>query len=177
MVASSIWFLVHVTIMLSEGKQLLNNSFHLIPQTAMIVMENYKAENVLSVATRNFHPDSVIGEGAFGRVYKGWVDGNTFAAAKWGTGLVIAIKRYKTQANKEWLTKINSLGKLCHPNIVKLIGYCIDKKHRLLVYEYMPHGSLDTHLFKRDSDFQPLSWKLRISIALGAAKGLAYLHC
>ncbi|KAK1387762.1 putative serine/threonine-protein kinase PIX13 [Heracleum sosnowskyi] len=130
----------------------------------------------LSVATRNFHPDSVIGEGGFGRVYKGWVDGNTFAAAKWGTSLVIAIKSYKIQGDKEWLKEINSVGELCHPNIVKLIGYCIDKKYRLLVYEYMPQGSLDTHLFRKDSDFQPLSWKLRISIALGAARALAYLH-
>ncbi|KAK1387749.1 putative serine/threonine-protein kinase PIX7 [Heracleum sosnowskyi] len=148
--------------------------------------------NDLSVATRNFHPDSVIGEGAFGRVYKGWVDGNTFAAAKWGTGLVITIKRYNNEvpeADNAWLFKtlsanslpppnivINSVGKLCHPNIVKLIGYCKDKKHRLLVYEYMPQGSLDTHLFRKDSEFQPLSWKLRISIALGAARALAYLH-
>ncbi|KAK1387724.1 receptor-like cytoplasmic kinase 176 [Heracleum sosnowskyi] len=88
--------------------------------------------------------------GRFGHVYKGWVDGNTFAAAKWGTGLVIAIKIYKTQGDKEWSIEINSVGKLCHPNIVKLNGYCIDKKHRLLVYEYMPQGSLDTHLFRSE---------------------------
>ncbi|KAK1387756.1 putative serine/threonine-protein kinase PIX7 [Heracleum sosnowskyi] len=134
----------------------------------------------LSVATRKFHPDSVLGKGGSGTVFRGWVDENTFAAAKRGTGLVIAIKRYNNKVlEADKLTEINSAEKLCHPNIVKLIGYCIDKKHRLLVYEYMPQGSLDTHLFRKDSgdsDFQPLSWKLRISIALGVARALAYLH-
>ncbi|KAK1353254.1 Protein kinase APK1A chloroplastic [Heracleum sosnowskyi] len=134
--------------------------------------------NDLSVATRKFHPDSVLGKGASGTVFRGWVDENTFAAAKRGTGLVIAIKRYNNKVLEadKLLTEINSAEKLCHPNIVKLIGYCKDKNHRLLVYECMPQGSLDMHLFRRDSDFQPLSWKLRLSIALGAAKGLAYLH-
>ncbi|KAK1387720.1 hypothetical protein POM88_015898 [Heracleum sosnowskyi] len=131
--------------------------------TAQTKSANREAKAARSSATRKYHPDSVIGEGGrFGHVYKGWVDGNTFAAAKWGTGLVIAIKIYKTQGDKEWSIEINSVGKLCHPNIVKLNGYCIDKKHRLLVYEYMPQGSLDTHLFRRNSEFQPLSWKLRL---------------
>ncbi|KZV53582.1 hypothetical protein F511_40352 [Dorcoceras hygrometricum] len=135
--------------------------------------------NDLRIATRNFRPDSVLGEGGFGCVFKGWIDENTFKAAKPGTGMVIAAKRLNQegfQGHKEWLTEINYLGQLYHPNLVKLIGYCLEEEHRLLVYEFMPRGSLENHLFRRTSYFQPLSWNLRMKVALGAAKGLAYLH-
>lgn len=133
----------------------------------------------LRVATRNFRPDSVLGEGGFGSVYKGWVDEQTFAATKPGTGIVIAVKRLNQegfQGHKEWLTEINYLGQLYHPNLVKLIGFCLEDEHRLLVYEFMPRGSLENHLFRKNSYYQPLSWKLRLKIALGAARGVAFLH-
>lgn len=133
----------------------------------------------LRVATRNFRPDSVLGEGGFGSVYKGWVDEQTFAATKPGTGIVIAVKRLNQegfQGHKEWLTEINYLGQLYHPNLVKLIGFCLEDEHRLLVYEFMPRGSLENHLFRKNSSYQPLSWKLRLKIALGAARGVAFLH-
>ncbi|CAA3024426.1 kinase apk1a, chloroplastic [Olea europaea subsp. europaea] len=133
----------------------------------------------LRAATRNFRPDSVLGEGGFGCVFKGWIDEHTFKAAKPGTGMVIAVKRLNQeglQGHKEWLTEINYLGQLYHPNLVKLIGYCLEDEHRLLVYEFMARGSLENHLFRRSSYFQPLSWNLRMKVALGAAKGLAYLH-
>ncbi|KAK1395208.1 receptor-like cytoplasmic kinase 176 [Heracleum sosnowskyi] len=133
--------------------------------------------NELEVATRKFHRDSKLGEGGFGSVFKGWIDEKTYAASGWGTGLVIAVKRLNLhgfQGHREWLAEITYLGTLSHPNLVKLIGYCLEKEQRLLVYEFMPQGSLDKHLFNRSS--QPLSWNLRMSIALGAAKGIAYLH-
>nr|XP_024926757.1 probable serine/threonine-protein kinase PBL10 [Ziziphus jujuba var. spinosa] len=133
----------------------------------------------LKMATRNFRPDSVLGEGGFGSVFKGWIDENSFTAAKPGTGMVIAVKRLNQegfQGHKEWLAEVNYLGQLYHPNLVKLIGYCLEEEHRLLVYEFMPRGSLENHLFRRGSYFQPLSWKLRLKVALGAAKGLAFLH-
>lgn len=135
--------------------------------------------NDLKTATRNFRPDSVLGEGGFGCVFKGWIDEQTFKAAKPGVGLVIAVKRLNQesyQGHKEWLAEINYLGSLYHPNLVKLIGYCLEDEHRLLVYEFMPRGSLENHLFRRASYVQPLPWNLRMKIALGAAKGLAYLH-
>ncbi|XP_076961079.1 receptor-like cytoplasmic kinase 176 [Bidens hawaiensis] len=135
--------------------------------------------NVLKLATRNFRPDSVLGEGGFGSVFKGWIDEQTLQAAKPGTGTVIAVKRLNQeglQGHQEWLTEINYLGQLSHPNLVKLIGYCLEDDHRMLVYEFMPRGSLENHLFRRSTHFQPLSWSLRIMVALGAAKGLAYLH-
>ncbi|KAL3530752.1 hypothetical protein ACH5RR_010074 [Cinchona calisaya] len=133
----------------------------------------------LKMATRNFRPDSVLGEGGFGSVFKGWIDENSFAATKPGTGIVIAVKRLNLesfQGHREWLAEVNYLGQFCHPHLVKLIGFCLEDEHRLLVYEFMPRGSLENHLFRRGSYFQPLSWNLRLKVALGAAKGLAFLH-
>ncbi|KAK9063455.1 hypothetical protein SSX86_017325 [Deinandra increscens subsp. villosa] len=133
----------------------------------------------LKNATRNFRPDSVLGEGGFGSVFKGWVDEHSLAASKPGVGIVIAVKRLNQegfQGHKEWLAEINYLGQLRHPNLVKLLGYCLEDDHRLLAYEFMPKGSMENHLFRRGSYFQPLSWHLRMKVALGAAKGLAFLH-
>ncbi|WCJ28310.1 Protein kinase superfamily protein [Euphorbia peplus] len=133
----------------------------------------------LKSATRNFRPDSVLGEGGFGSVFKGWIDEHSLAATKPGSGIVIAVKRLNQeghQGHKEWLAEINYLGQLQHPNLVKLIGYCLEDEHRLLVYEFMPRGSMENHLFRRGSHVQPLSWNIRIKVALGAARGLAFLH-
>uniref|UniRef100_A0A1D1Z6D8 non-specific serine/threonine protein kinase n=1 Tax=Anthurium amnicola TaxID=1678845 RepID=A0A1D1Z6D8_9ARAE len=130
-------------------------------------------------ATRNFRPDSVLGEGGFGCVFKGWIDEHALTAAKPGTGIVIAVKRLNqegVQGHREWLAEVNYLGQLYHPNLVKLIGYCIEDEQRLLVYEFMPRGSVENHLFRRGSYFQPPSWNMRMKVALGAAKGLAFLH-
>ncbi|KAM1037941.1 hypothetical protein ACFX13_033423 [Malus domestica] len=133
----------------------------------------------LKTATRNFRPDSVLGDGGFGSVFKGWIDESSLIASKAGTGMVIAVKKLNQdgfQGHKEWLAEINYLGELHHPNLVKLIGYCLEDDHRLLVYEFMPKGSMENHLFRRSSHFHPLSWSFRMKIALGAAKGLAFLH-
>ncbi|PIA62597.1 hypothetical protein AQUCO_00200540v1 [Aquilegia coerulea] len=131
----------------------------------------------LKNATRNFRPDSLLGEGGFGYVFKGWIDEQTLAATKPGSGMVIAVKKLKPegfQGHKEWLTEVNYLGQLHHPNLVKLVGYCSEGENRLLVYEFMPKGSLENHLFRRGP--QPLSWEIRIKVAVGAARGLFFLH-
>ncbi|KAG8374333.1 hypothetical protein BUALT_Bualt11G0120800 [Buddleja alternifolia] len=133
----------------------------------------------LMAATRNFRRDNVFGETGFGSVLKGWIDEHSLAASRPGWGIAIAVKRLNQegwQGHKEWLAEINYLGQLRHPNLVKLIGYCLEDDHRLLVYEFMAKGSMNNHLFRRGSDFQPLSWSLRMKIALGAARGLAFLH-
>ncbi|CAI9774902.1 unnamed protein product [Fraxinus pennsylvanica] len=160
-----------------------SNAIPLTPRSEGEILESSNLKSFefidLRTATRNFRPDSVLGEGGFGCVFKGWIDEHTFKAAKPGTGIVIAVKRLNQeglQGHKEWLTEINYLGQLYHPNLVKLIGYCLEDERRLLVYEFMPRGSLENHLFRRSSYFQPLSWNLRMKVALGAAKGLAYLH-
>ncbi|CAI9296343.1 unnamed protein product [Lactuca saligna] len=131
----------------------------------------------LRSATRNFRPDMVIGEGGFGRVYKGWLDSVTFVPRKAGVGLAVAIKRLNPESIhgfSEWQAEVNFLGTFSHPNIVKLLGYCWENKEFLLVYEYMQRGSLDRHLFRKT--FKPLPWDMRIKIAIGVAQGLAFLH-
>lgn len=132
--------------------------------------------NELKLATRNFKPESLLGEGGFGCVFKGWIEENGTAPVKPGTGLTVAVKMLNhesLQGHKEWLAEVNLLGELLHPHLVKLIGYCIENEQRLLVYEFMPRGSLENHLFRRSA---PLPWSVRLKIALGAAKGLAFLH-
>nr|WIL59856.1 nodulation protein [Melilotus officinalis] len=134
----------------------------------------------LQAATRNFRVDSVLGEGDFGSVFKGWIDEHSPSAAKPGTGIAVAVKRLNQDGFKgrsELMAEVNYLGQLSHPHLVKLIGYCLEDENSLLVYEFMSRGSLENHLFIRGSYFQPLSWSLRLKVALGAAKGLAFLHC
>ncbi|MCO5605190.1 hypothetical protein L7F22_059370 [Adiantum nelumboides] len=128
--------------------------------------------NELKAATRNFRPDSALGQGGFGVVYKGWIDEMEGAGFK-----VVAVKvlnQEGLQGHREWLAEVNYLGQLHHAHLVKLMGYSCEDEHRLLVYEYMARGSLENHLFRKTA--LPLSWASRMSIALGAAKGLAFLH-
>ncbi|KAJ0766315.1 putative protein kinase RLK-Pelle-RLCK-VIIa-2 family [Helianthus annuus] len=133
----------------------------------------------LKNATRNFRPDSLLGEGGFGYVFKGWIDESTYLPSKPGSGIAIAVKKLKTegfhfQGHKEWLTQVTYLGELQHANLVKFIGYCSVGDNRFLVYEYMPNGSLEDHLFRRG--YQLLPWDTRLKVAIGAARGLAFLH-
>ncbi|KAG9132333.1 hypothetical protein Leryth_013006 [Lithospermum erythrorhizon] len=133
----------------------------------------------LRSATRNFKPDSILGVGGFGTVYKGWVDEKTLAPSKPGSGMVVAIKklnRESVQGFQEWQSEVTFLGRLSHPNLVRLFGYCWDDEELLLVYEFIPKGSLENHLFRRNAATEPLPWDVRLKIAIGAARGLAFLH-
>ncbi|XP_028205358.1 probable serine/threonine-protein kinase PIX13 isoform X6 [Glycine soja] len=132
----------------------------------------------LKSATNNFRHDTLLGQGGFGRVYKGWLDEDTLAPTKAGSGMVVAIKWLNpesTQGFGEWQTELN-MRRLSHPNLVNLLGYCWDDDELLLVYEFMPKGSLDNYLFKRNRNLELLSWNTRLKIAIGAARGLAFLH-
>eukprot|EP01018_Ginkgo_biloba_P009254 Gb_34982 [translate_table: standard] len=124
----------------------------------------------LAAATKNFRHECLIGEGGFGRVYKGRLE---------STGQVVAVKqldRNGLQGNREFLVEVLMLSLLHHPNLVNLIGYCADGDQRLLVYEYMPLGSLEDHLHDLPPGREPLEWHTRMSIAAGAARGLEHLH-
>jgi len=131
----------------------------------------------LQQATRNFAGSAKIGEGGFGPVYKGFLDGRTVA------GIIeepqhVAVKCLDAdgpQGHREWLAEVVYLGmQLSHPHLVKLVGYCIQDHHRMLVYEYMARRSLEDHLFQ--NVLSTLPWATRLKIAAGAAKGLAFLH-
>ncbi|XP_049348165.1 probable serine/threonine-protein kinase PBL18 [Solanum verrucosum] len=131
----------------------------------------------LAKATTNFHSDCLLGEGGFGYVYKGWLCNDTLTAATPGSGLGVAVKKLKPrglQGHKEWLSEVNYLGQLRHPNLVKLIGFCLEGENRLLVYEFMPRGSLENHLFPKSAPVLP--WATRIKVAIAAARGLLFLH-
>lgn len=132
----------------------------------------------LRTATRNFRPSAIM-KGYSGLVYKGWVDEHTLTPSKLGMGISVAVrwlKQEECQSQTRWLEEVNSLGQLHHPNLVGLLGYCLENGHRLLVSEAVPSRRLGDHLFGRNSNIPPLSWTLRMKVALGAAKCLAFLH-
>ncbi|KAL1538824.1 receptor-like protein kinase FERONIA [Salvia divinorum] len=124
----------------------------------------------IKAATSNLDRNSIIGKGGFGCVYVGVIpidDGAT----------TVAIKRLNPSSNqgaREFLTEIHMLSKLRHLHLVSLIGYSDEDGEMILVYDYMAHGSLHDHLYS--SHKPPLSWKQRLQISMGAAKGLHYLH-
>ncbi|KAK7338912.1 hypothetical protein VNO77_19546 [Canavalia gladiata] len=124
----------------------------------------------LATITRNFRQECLIGEGGFGRVYKGRLEKTNQDVA------VKQLDRNGLQGNREFLVEVLMLSLLHHQNLVNLIGYCADGDQRLLVYEYMPMGSLEDHLLDLQPQRKPLDWYTRMKIALNAAKGLEYLH-
>ncbi|GLT67050.1 hypothetical protein SLA2020_393840 [Shorea laevis] len=135
----------------------------------------------LKLATRGFSRALLIGEGGFGCVYRGVVmvpdEANGGAEVK----MDVAIKqlnRHGFQGHNEWINEVNFLGVVKHPNLVKLVGYCVEDDERgiqrLLVYELMQNKSLEDHLLARVHS--PLPWMARLKIAQDAARGLAYLH-
>ncbi|WRX10839.1 Protein kinase domain - like 10 [Theobroma cacao] len=125
----------------------------------------------LKEATNNFAPASILGEGGFGRVFKGVLS----------DGTAVAIKRLTSggaQGDKEFLVEVEMLSRLHHRNLVKLVGYYSsrDSSQNLLCYELVPNGSLEAWLHGPLGVNCPLDWDTRMKIALDAARGLAYLH-
>ncbi|XP_010689175.2 L-type lectin-domain containing receptor kinase IX.1 [Beta vulgaris subsp. vulgaris] len=121
----------------------------------------------LDSATNNFSSEQKVGQGGFGGVYKGYLC---------DLDMSVAVKRFlrgSKQGKTEYITEVRIISRLRHRNLVQLIGWCHDKGEFLLVYEFMPNGSLDAHLFGKNA---PLSWPIRYKIALELASGLLYLH-
>ncbi|KAH6808722.1 protein kinase 2A [Perilla frutescens var. frutescens] len=128
-------------------------------------------------ATKNFRHDMLLGVGGFGCVYKGWIDEHHLTAVKPGYRIAVAVKKlYKIgfQEHKAWVDEIDYLNQLRHPNLVKLIGYSFETENKIVVYKFMARGSLESHLFTRGPEL--LSWAIRIKVAAGAARALAFLH-
>ncbi|KAL6613884.1 hypothetical protein ACP70R_036154 [Stipagrostis hirtigluma subsp. patula] len=121
----------------------------------------------LSSATRNFCSTNLIGHGMFGEVYKGLLQ----------DGTMIAVKRRHSPPSQEFIQEVNYLSSIRHRNLVHLLGYCQENGMQMLVYEYIPNGSVSTYL--HGNSHAPgvrLEFKQRLSIAHGTAKGLSHLH-
>jgi hypothetical protein len=118
-------------------------------------------------ATNNFNDQEKLGQGGFGGVYKGFLrDSNSFVAVK-------RVSKGSKQGIKEYASEVKIISQLRHKNLVQLIGWCHERGELLLVYELMPNGSLDSHLFKEES---LLTWAMRYNVAQGLASALLYLH-
>ncbi|KAJ1285958.1 hypothetical protein BS78_03G317100 [Paspalum vaginatum] len=121
----------------------------------------------MAAATNDFTISAQVGQGGYGKVYKGIL----------ADGTAVAIKRAhedSLQGSKEFCTEIELLSRLHHRNLVSLVGYCDEEDEQMLVYEFMPNGTLRDHLSAKTE--RPLSFGRRVHIALGAAKGILYLH-
>nr|DAD23113.1 TPA_asm: hypothetical protein HUJ06_024576 [Nelumbo nucifera] len=118
----------------------------------------------LQIATKNF--SEPLGRGGFGCVFRGTLPDSSAIAVKKLEGI--------RQGEKQFRTEVSTVGSVQHVNLIRLRGFCSEGTNRLLVYDYAPNGSLETHLFQKDSKM--LDWKTRYRIALGTARGLEYLH-
>ena len=157
--------------------------------------------------THDFSSSFLLGEGGFGAVYKGFVDAGMRPGLDAQPVAVKQLNAAGFQGHREWLAEVIFLGQFRHPHLVRLLGYCCEDEERLLVYEFMPRGSLENHLFRSRCPWSPwcvalfrshrldltcsprsrsclhsagisatLPWGTRLKVAIGAAKGLAFLH-
>ncbi|KAK6125825.1 hypothetical protein DH2020_040431 [Rehmannia glutinosa] len=127
---------------------------------------------VLKNVTNNFSQENILGQGGFGTVYKGELhDGTKIAVKRMECGVIAG------KGTAEFKSEIAVLTKVRHRHLVALLGYCLDGNEKLLVYEYMPQGTLSRHVFNwADEGLQPLEWTRRLTIALDVARGVEYLH-
>lgn len=129
--------------------------------------------DVLRDVTNNFSESNILGKGGFGVVYRGELhDGTRIAVKRMESSMT------STKGLSEFQAEIAVLSKVRHRHLVALLGFCINGNERLLVYEYMPQGTLGQHLFECDGkgNYSPLTWNQRITMALDVARGVEYLH-
>ncbi|KAK7345160.1 hypothetical protein VNO77_15675 [Canavalia gladiata] len=121
-------------------------------------------------ATDGFSPQKKLGEGGFGTVYKGLLRNKEVAVKR--------VSKNSRQGKQEFVAEVTTIGSLHHRNLVKLTGWCYENKELLLVYEFMPNGSLDKYLFggKEFGNCNNINWKIRHNVIHGVAQALDYLH-
>ncbi|KAL8246866.1 hypothetical protein R6Q59_008082 [Mikania micrantha] len=156
-------------VVLERFKQLVENKKVDKMDAHELMLRKFQVEE-LEVATNNFAEKCLVGSGAFGNVYKGTFEGD----------VTLAIKKARDDSytsTEEFRNEVKLISKVKHPNLVGLVGYCEEtgkKGVQILVYEYVPNGSLLEHIAGMDR--KPLTWKQRVNIAIQAAKGIAHLH-
>jgi serine/threonine protein kinase len=144
-------------------------------QHSSMAPKKYQLKELMK-ATGGFSPQNKLGEGGFGMVYKGILGNNKEIAVK-------RVSKNSRQGKQEFMAEVTTIGSLHHKNLVKLIGWCYESKDKelLLVYEFMPKGSLDKYLFNQSSELElqyskVLDWKTRNSVIRDVAQALDYLH-
>ncbi|CAI8588884.1 unnamed protein product [Vicia faba] len=140
-----------------------------IPQVSHLGWGHWYTLRELEDATNAFAPDNVIGEGGYGIVYHGILKDNTQIAVK-------NLLNNRGQAEREFKVEVEAIGRVRHKNLVRLLGYCAEGAHRMLVYEFVDNGNLEQWLHGDVGPCSPLTWEIRMNIILGTAKGLTYLH-
>ncbi|KAJ4893845.1 putative receptor-like protein kinase [Raphanus sativus] len=123
----------------------------------------------LQLATNHFSKENIIGDGGYGVVYHGTLTNKTPVAVK-------KLLNNPGQADKDFRVEVEAIGHVRHKNLVRLLGYCVEGTHRMLVYEYMNNGNLEQWLHGDMSHQGHLTWEARIKVLVGTAKALAYLH-
>ncbi|KAL1806567.1 hypothetical protein ACET3Z_029635 [Daucus carota] len=155
------------------------NKIDVYPEAKGLMMTaNVRRFNLaeLCSATRGFSPDMLLATGKRGRFYIGWLDEETYAPSSTGTGMAVVIRRYNLdifRAMQEM--EVDLCGRYSHPNLVKLLGFCLEGQEFLLCFEYSTKGNLERYAYKENG--KSLSWVIWLKILLGAARYLAFLHC
>ncbi|XP_045805975.1 probable L-type lectin-domain containing receptor kinase S.5 [Trifolium pratense] len=142
-------------------------------QHSSMAPKKYKLKELM-IATSDFSRRNKLGEGGFGTVYKGILENNKEIAVK-------RVSENSRQGKQEFIAEVTTIGSLHHKNLVKLVGWCYESKELLLVYEFMPNGSLDKYLFNQSSELEfqyskVLDWKTRYCVIRDVAQALDYLH-
>ncbi|WJX17722.1 hypothetical protein P8452_07601 [Trifolium repens] len=142
-------------------------------QHSSLAPKKYRLTELMR-ATGGFSHQNKLGEGGFGMVYKGILRNNKEIAVK-------RVSKNSRQGKQEFMAEVTTIGSLHHKNLVKLVGWCYESKELLLVYEFMPKGSLDKYLFNQSSELElqyskVLDWKTRNSVIRDVAQALDYLH-
>ncbi|KAL9270382.1 putative serine/threonine-protein kinase PBL7 [Drosera capensis] len=166
-------FIAHTAISFNDSPDIKSKCLHggssrRMPQTRLRGVQVFTYKE-LELATDGFSETNVIGNGGFGVVYRGVLGDGTVAAIK-------VMRREGKQGERAFRIEVDLLSRLNSPYLVELLGYCADQNHRLLIFEFMPNGSLQQHLHSRHIYPRPLDWGSRLRIALDCARALEYLH-
>ncbi|XP_010093620.2 probable serine/threonine-protein kinase At1g01540 [Morus notabilis] len=140
-----------------------------VPEVSHLGWGHWYTLRELEASTDGFSPLNAVGEGGDGIVYHGVLENGTHVAIK-------NLLNNRGQAEKEFKVEVEAIGRVRHKNLVRLLGYCAEGAHRMLVYEYVNNGSLEQWLHGDVGHCSPLTWEIRMNIILGIAKGLTYLH-